>query len=153
MWCQESHCRRPGYSPTKLQLTDPAAIQAYEKTLRPHSFTKMQRHVVRYVVGERFFLYTLFEQFNLQLVSRYFLDWVIQPPVAHIPSQLDSFWLHNLRNENESCCYGLGMLFLLLCSHLLHHLTNVRNEDVQRASTSVLSWIWGDLVKEIPWRC
>ena len=47
-----------------------------------------------------------------QLVSRFFLDRVIQPSLAHIPSQTDSFWLHNLQNENESRRYGLGMLFL-----------------------------------------
>ena len=31
---QESSCKRPGYIPTKTQLTSPAAIDAYEKTLK-----------------------------------------------------------------------------------------------------------------------
>ena len=37
------------------------------------------------------FLHTRFEPVNLQLVSRYFLDWVIQPPVSHLLSETDYF--------------------------------------------------------------
>ena len=60
---------------------------------------------------------TMVEQAYLPLVSRYFLDWVIQSSAAHLPSQTNSFWLHNLQDENESCLYGLGMLLIQFCSH------------------------------------
>ena len=88
---EESPCRHPGYSPTKLQFTDPAAIQVYEKILKA-ILTKMQSHIVGYVIGEMICthgLSNLIYMYNNLLVLRSFLDQVIQRPVAHLPSQTD----------------------------------------------------------------
>ena len=108
---EESACRRPGYRPTKLRLTSPTAIQAYEKALKA---TLIYRNAESYcrVSNNGFSFYN--KQAHLPLVSRYFLDWVLQPSAAHLPSQTYSFWLHNLQDENESCLYGLGTLLIQL---------------------------------------
>ena len=114
---EESFCRRSGYSPTKLQLTDPAAIQAYEKALKATLIYKNAESYCRVSNFERFILRRV-EQVILSLVSGYFLDRVVQPSVAHLPSQTYSFWLHHLQDENEPCYYGLGIIMLIIyCVH------------------------------------
>ena len=45
-------CRRPGYKPSKLRLTSPAAIEAYKKTLQATLICKNAESYCR--VGVRF---------------------------------------------------------------------------------------------------
>ena len=111
---EESFCRRSGYSPSKLRLTDPAAIQAYEKALKATLIYKNAESYCRVSTWKG--LTTCVEQVNLSLVSGYFLDRVVQPSVAHLPSQTYSFRLHHLQDENEPCYYGLGIILLTIYS-------------------------------------
>lgn len=52
---EESFCRRSGYSPSKLRLTDPAAIQAYEKALKATLIYKNAESYCRVSNFERFY--------------------------------------------------------------------------------------------------
>ena len=62
---EESFCRSSGYSPTKLRLTDPAAIQAYEKAMKATLIYKNAESYCRVSNFERFT--TCVEQVNLSL--------------------------------------------------------------------------------------
>ena len=104
------YSRHSGYSTTKLQHSDPATIhmEGYKKTLKA---TLIYKNAESYCWVSNFENFTCVEQINLSLVSRYFLDQVVQPSVADLPY---SSWLHNLQNENEPCYYGFSISLTII---------------------------------------